>query len=220
MGAKQKKDSDEKLWPAFKKQSIQEAVIRILSRDGLQSLTMERIARETGIAKGTVYLHYKGKQALLDSVKDAALTPLMERLAEILGGDDSPSRRLESFALRYLSYFDERRNLFRVLLYEREVTRVQSARYQADRYRQLVAQVADVVGEGIDAGTFRYVPRVKAATVFVESNVAVMNQRLLSNDRGPVEADAELVSSIFLNGVGAEAGATPKVKGRNSKGER
>src|SRR5512135_1488500 len=121
---------DEKLWPAFKRQSIQEAVIRILSRDGLAALTMERIARETGVAKGTLYLHYKDKQALLEAVKDAALTPLMTKLAEILAGVAPPERRLEAFALRYLTYFDERRSLFRVLLYEREVTRVQSARYQ------------------------------------------------------------------------------------------
>ena len=47
------------LWQDFKRQSIQEAVIQLMCREGLGSVTMERVAQEVGIAKGTVYLHYR-----------------------------------------------------------------------------------------------------------------------------------------------------------------
>src|SRR4051794_41465302 len=71
------------LWQEFKRQSIQEAVIRLMCRDGLKSVTMERVAQEVGIAKGTVYLHYRDKQSLLDAVKESSLDPLSEKLSEV-----------------------------------------------------------------------------------------------------------------------------------------
>ena len=66
-------------------------------------------------------------------------------------------------ACRYLTYFDERRDLFRILMYEREVTRVQGSRYKGDRYRHLVQEAAKVIREGIRKGNFRDVLRGLAA---------------------------------------------------------
>src|ERR1041385_8164537 len=122
------------LWQDFNRQSIQEAVIQLMCREGLGAVTMERVAQEVGIAKGTVYLHYRDKQALLDAVKDSALTPLMERLDQLFASDLDPLRTLEGYSLRYLGYFDERRDLFRILLYEREVTRASGQRFRSEEH--------------------------------------------------------------------------------------
>src|ERR1700688_3503746 len=110
--------ADRSLWQSHKRQSIQEAVIRLMCREGLKSVTMERVAQEVGIAKGTVYLHYRDKQDLLDSVKESVLAPLRSKIDEILNSTIAPERKLRAYALRYLTYFDERRDLFRILLYE------------------------------------------------------------------------------------------------------
>ena len=193
-----------RLWDAFKKQSIQEAVIQLMCRDGLASVTMERVAEEAGIAKGTVYLHYRDKQALLDSVKDASLSPLMVKLDEVFDSDLEPEAKLRAFAARYLAYFDERKDLFRILLYEREVRGPQGSRYRADRYRRMVEGTAQAVRDGIAAGAFRPLDAEGVGTMFVESNIGIMNHRLLQIDRAPVEADAELISDLFLAGLRAE----------------
>jgi len=193
------------LWQSYKRQSIQEAVIRLMCREGLQSVTMERVAQEVGIAKGTVYLHYRDKQELLESVKVTSLEPLMTKVREICRGKAAPDRKLEAFALRYLSYFDEKRDLFRILLYEREVTRVHGSRYQSDRYRNLLRDVTGVIKEGIDAGVFREGEPDHIAAMFVEAVIALVNQRLLTEHPVPVEDDARLVYDIFLGGLRVRA---------------
>ena len=188
-------------WQDLKRESIQQAVIRLMCREGLKSVTMERVAQEVGIAKGTVYLHYRDKQELLDSVKDAALSPMIDEMERILRSDLAPDRKLHEYSLRYLAYFEERRDLFRILLYEREVTRVWGSRYQSDRYRRLAEAASKVIREGIRTETFRDVDAHAAAALFVESNMAMMNQRMLNTHPNPVEEDAELVSSIFIRGL-------------------
>jgi AcrR family transcriptional regulator len=192
-------------WQDLKRESIQQAVIRLMCNEGLKSVTMERVAQEVGIAKGTVYLHYRDKQELLDAVKDAALTPMVEEMNRILGSDLAPDRKLHDYSLRYLAYFEERRDLFRILLYEREVTRVWGSRYQSDRYRRLAEGASRVIRDGIKKEMFREVDAHAAAALFVESNMAMMNQRMLSTHPNPVEEDAELVSSIFIRGLKKKA---------------
>ncbi len=189
------------LWETHKRKSIQDAVIRIMCRDGLRSVTMERVAQEVGIAKGTVYLHYRDKQQLLDDVKDSSLEPLRAKLEEVVRSSDSAERKLHIYSLRYLTYFEEARDLFRILLYEREVTRVQSGRYQSDRYRRNVERVATVIAAGIREKTFRAVDPKLVAAMFVDSIVAIVNQRLLSDQPAPVEEDAALIADVFVRGI-------------------
>ncbi len=192
------------LWETHKRQSIQDAVIRLMCREGLQSVTMERVAQEVGIAKGTVYLHYRDKQQLLDEVQDSALDPLVERIAEVVNGGGTPERKLHAYALRYLTYFDESRDLFRILLYEREMTRVAGKRYQTGRYRKLVDFAAGTIRDGIRNGDFREVDARLVAAMFVDSIVAIVNQRLLTDKPAAVEDDAALIADLFIRGIGSE----------------
>ena len=189
------------LWQDYKRQSIQEAVIRLMCREGLRSVTMERVAQEVGIAKGTVYLHYRDKQELLEEVKDSALAPITAKIEEIMRGSEPADRKLREYSVAYLKYFDEHRDLFRILLYEREVTRVQGSRFQSDRYRHTVQEVARAIREGIDAGTFRDADPHITAAMFIDSNLAVVNQRLLTDKPAAVADDAALIADVFIDGL-------------------
>jgi AcrR family transcriptional regulator len=188
-------------WESYKRQSIQDAVVKLICREGLKSVTMERVAQEVGIAKGTVYLHYRDKQELLDSVKEYALAPVRSKLDEVLRGEGTPEQKLRACAKGYFEYFDEHRDLFRVLLYEREVTRAQGSRYQSDRYRHLLQESARVVRDGVRSGAFREVDAHNVAAMYLESMFALMHQRLLSEKPSPVEDDANLIGDLFIHGL-------------------
>jgi len=188
-------------WESYKRQAIQDAVIRLICREGLKSVTMERVAQETGIAKGTVYLHYHDKQELLDAVKESALTPMMTSVDEVFRSEGPPEQKLRSLVSRYFAYFDEHRDLFRVLIYEREVIRVQGSRYQSDRYRHMVQEAARIINDGIRSGVFRQVDAHNVAAMFIESMYALMNQRLRSDKPAPVEEDANLIGDLFIHGL-------------------
>ena len=188
-------------WESYKRQSIQDAVIRLICREGLKSVTMERVAQETGIAKGTVYLHYRDKQELLDAVKESALAPVIRKFDDALRGDAPPDAKLRACAVEYFSYFEEHRDLFRVLIYEREVVRVQGSRYQSERYRHMVQETARVINEGIRAAIFRDVDAHNVAAMFIDSMYALMNQRLRSEKPASVEDDADLIADLFVHGL-------------------
>ena len=66
---------------------IVEAAARLWLRDGFDATSVEAIARAAGLAKGTVYLYFPSKEALLaEAVRRYSLVPAMEELTRELAG--------------------------------------------------------------------------------------------------------------------------------------
>lgn len=194
-------------WNALCRRSIQDAVVRILSRKGSGALTMEKVAAEAGLAKGTLYLHFKDKKQLLTAVKDEALRPLWEELLAIIEGPLAPTEKLERFVVRHLGYFDEHRGLFRVLLWDRQLAETTLRRQQSRMFREYVARVARVFEEGIRAGVFRPLDPQRLAAMLVEANIVTIGRRFATAAPSPPETDARFVVDLFLNGVAARPAA-------------
>jgi AcrR family transcriptional regulator len=62
---------------------LQGAAARLFSRSGSNNTRTADVAREAGVAVGTVYLHFKDKDALLKAVLDEALSRLRYELARL-----------------------------------------------------------------------------------------------------------------------------------------
>ena len=195
------------LWNEYKRRSIHEASLRIIGIGGLEGLTMEAVAREVGIAKGTLYLHFADKQALLDDVMQAAFDPLVTQLTEALTGPGEPAQRLREYSRRYFQFFDAHARVFRVLLYERQVTQTKWQRYENPRYQQFVARLEKVITTGIKARQFRPGDPHRLAVLFLEMNFALCGLRLAAPATAPPETDARTVSDLFLMGL-ARAGCS------------
>jgi AcrR family transcriptional regulator len=86
---------------------ILDAVDVLLARYGYNKMTMEDVARQVGIGKGTIYLHFPGKEELVLAHIDRIAERVVTDLREIAGSPESPDRRLrEMLVLRVLFRFD------------------------------------------------------------------------------------------------------------------
>lgn len=71
--------------------SIQEAALRVISRRGLTATSMQAVAVEAGIAKGTIYLYFKDRDDLLARTAEWAMSQL-QRQTEPLWQDPLETR--------------------------------------------------------------------------------------------------------------------------------
>jgi AcrR family transcriptional regulator len=70
-----------------RRSQIVEAAVALWLRQGFDATPVEAIAREAGLAKGTVYLYFPSKEALLDeAVRRHSLVPAMDELTRELAG--------------------------------------------------------------------------------------------------------------------------------------
>ena len=63
--------------------AILDATERLLARYGYRKMTVEDIAREVGVGKGTIYLHFPSKEEVVLSHVDRIVDRLKERLRAI-----------------------------------------------------------------------------------------------------------------------------------------
>ncbi len=197
-------------WECFCRQGIQEAVVRLISREGASALTMDRVAAEAGVAKGTLYVYYKDKKQLLESVKEASMQPMREELFSILEGPLPPDEKIRRFIGRHLGYLDSNRDFFRVLLWDREIAEAHRMRHRSARYQAYVEAMARVLEEGMRQGLFRPMEPTKVAVILMEGDMAMIAQRLWTDRPGPVQEDADLLYDMFSHGLAAGAAAVRK----------
>src|SRR5947207_469599 len=83
---------------AERRQAIIDAAMEEFISRGFAATRLDDIAKRAGVAKGTIYLHFKDKEALFQELIRTALVPLIGRLAAPLPAGGSVRAALEGFA--------------------------------------------------------------------------------------------------------------------------
>ena len=183
------------------RKAIQEAVVNLVTRTGTRKVTMDQVAAEAGMSKGCIYIYFRNKKELLESVKAASFKPLGDQVQEILKGSLAPNHKIESIVYQLFSYFDENRGLFRFLLEEREIAQSQAMRQKNSRYRNFVERIAKVLDDGVATGMFRHMDSKKVASIFIEAMIAMTARRLLEESPGPLDEDVRLLIQVLFQGI-------------------
>jgi TetR/AcrR family transcriptional regulator, tetracycline repressor protein len=96
--------------PALTQGAVVGAALVVLERDGLDALSMRRVAAELGLQAPSLYWHVRNKEELLELLADEALAGLD------LSGTSGPWRaQVRELAHRYRAHLKARRDLPRLL---------------------------------------------------------------------------------------------------------
>src|SRR3712207_1090111 len=86
---------------------ILDAADRLLARYGYRKMTMEDLAQEVGIGKGTIYLHFRSKEEIVMSHVDRIVQGVLDRLQTIAASDAAPAAKLRQMIIgRVMIRFD------------------------------------------------------------------------------------------------------------------
>lgn len=89
------------------REAILDATDRILSTRGYKKMTIDDLAQEVGIGKGSVYLHFTSKEEIALSHIDRIVERLKEKLHQIVAETGAPEIRLRKMLVcRVLHRFD------------------------------------------------------------------------------------------------------------------
>src|SRR6476620_7933177 len=83
---------------AERREAIIEAAMDEFIARGFAATRLDDVAKRAGVAKGTIYLHFKDKEALFQELIRTALGPLISRLASPPPPGGSVRTALEAFA--------------------------------------------------------------------------------------------------------------------------
>jgi AcrR family transcriptional regulator len=87
---------------AERRAAIVEAAFDEFIARGFAATRLDDVARRAGVAKGTIYLHFKDKEALFEELVRTAIVPLIARLAPPAQPPGSVRDALEHFAFTFI----------------------------------------------------------------------------------------------------------------------
>lgn len=187
----------------LKREVLLGAALERIASEGLGSFTMEGVAEEAGVAKGTIYLYFESKRELVEEAIAHSLEPLVLRVERIMESDADPTDKLRRMAEANLEFFDAQRQLFRTHVEGPYFPQTQTGRLRERGYRTVLGHTTRVVREAIEAGLFRAVDPALAATLWLESLTAFILHRLREEERPPIPAQVETLLDVFLHGLAA-----------------
>ena len=131
-----------------KRARILEAAIKVFAERGFHSATVAEIARAAGVADGTIYLYFKGKDDLLLRLFDEKMTELLADAKAAVAQERTAPGKLRRFIQLHLAVVERNPDLASVLIVELR----QSAQFLKAADRQKLAAYVDLIAEVVMAG--------------------------------------------------------------------
>ena len=185
--------------------SILDATDRLLARYGYRKMTVEDIAGEAGIGKGTIYLHFTSKEEVVLSHIDRIVERLMERLKEIAGSGATAAERLNLMLLtRVLFRFDSIQHYTQSLNDLLAALRPGLLSRRAQYFEAEAQLFADVLIGGRESGEFGFEDAHATAHALLQATNGLLPYSLSTTElgeRAEVEQRATDVANLMLNGL-------------------
>jgi len=164
-----------------RRNSIVTAAREAFSEKGFTAATMDGIADDCGLAKGTLYLYFKSKEELYVSIVLEGASLLRKDLARIADLSLPADRLLAELLQTYYNFYEKNQKYFRIMFLSsqpdfRERAPEELLKKCADEARACMQVVSDVIAKGISSGVFRKVhPWAFAIVLWSTVNGIVMN---------------------------------------------
>ena len=181
----------------------------LMGRYGYKRMTIDDIAEEAHIGKGTIYLHFRSKEEIAVGAVDRVNLRLQESLRVIASAPGDVRTRLMEMTLERVLYRVEALKNHRQCLDENlSAMRLQLSERKAAYYEAEAEIFAVVLQEGIASGEFAPGDAKKIAHSLIYATNGFMPFSLTSNEIGDPEVVREKVLSVFeliLNGISLSA---------------
>jgi len=191
----------------YRVREILEAARRVLARYGMQGTTVDRVAEEAKVAKGTIYLYFDTKDELIHA---AVLEGLREMVAETMAADDPsipPLERIRKLVLAQFRIQASNQDFLKTLIIGNSGLDIEIESEAGRDYMRVYAGhldfMAAVLQDAIDRGAIRRIDPQFAAFMLDEMVTGSLRRRLLKLASSPLESDAEAVVELFLRGIAA-----------------
>jgi TetR/AcrR family transcriptional regulator, fatty acid metabolism regulator protein len=188
--------------PLPKRDAILRAAIDVFADRGYFNAQVADVARAAGVAAGTVYLYFRSKDDLLVSIFERTMRETLTQGRDAVAGLDDPAERLRRFARLHLGMLGRDRNLAIVFQIELRQSVKFMERFSSTLLRDYLGQIRAAIADGQQAGLFRAdLNTTAAAKMFFGALDEMATNWILSSRRGSLEADADLVVDVFMNGA-------------------
>lgn len=181
---------------------IIDAAVIVIAKHGFHQAQVSKIAKEAGVADGTIYLYFKNKEDLLVSLFEKKLGAFVEKSRRRLAKEHSTEAKFRILVESHFSQLEDN--------YDLAVVTQLELRQSKSELRQRINQVLkgyltlldELIAEGKAEGCFHSEldPLLARQMVFGVMDEVVSNW-VMAEGKFPLKKQAENVHRLLLNGL-------------------
>jgi TetR/AcrR family fatty acid metabolism transcriptional regulator len=184
-----------------KRDRIMNAAITAFAQNGYHQATMAAVAREAGVAAGTIYLYFKSKDDLLISIFEEKVQGFIDEFHSQLVQEESAEIKLRKLVQLHLFEMQNRPDLAAVFQLELRQSRHFMSSYPKADLKGYFDLIGEIIEEGQQQGLFRkdlYVSAIKRA--FFGAMDETVTSWLLAGRNYDLTQMADPLADLFIRG--------------------
>jgi len=187
---------------ADRREAILRAAIETFAARGYFNAQVADVARSAGVAAGTVYLYFRGKEDLLISIFERTMKQAIAAGRESVKARSTPVERLREIARLHFDRLGRDRKLAVVFQVELRQSTKFMEHFSKTYLREYLGIIRDVIAEGQESGAFRTeINPTMAAKMFFGALDEMATNWMLSRRRYSLAGEADAVVDLFVGGL-------------------
>jgi len=186
-----------------KYQRILEAAVKVFAEQGFFQSTIAQIAKEAGVADGTIYLYFKNKDDILVQFYQYKTSQIFERFRDAVSQPRTAEEKLRSLIRVHLEEFQKDRNMAIVYQAETHQNRWlgdEHIKSMSKTYRDIISEVVEL---GQEEGTIRRDLFMGLVKRLINGAVdEVINAWIHSGGQYDLVTMGDPLVDLFINGIG------------------
>ncbi len=181
---------------------ILEAATRVFAREGFHNARIEEVAKEAGVAHGTVYLYFGGKDDLLISIFRENLEELVEYVGSEVKKEANAEDKLRRMISLQIELIETNSELAELMLVEFPQTGKFLSNSVINDLAAYIDMIANILKEGVSEGAFDDSIDVNMVAMVIYSGIqGIATRWILEEMRYPLKKVANEMSDVFLSGI-------------------
>jgi TetR/AcrR family fatty acid metabolism transcriptional regulator len=189
---------------ALKRQRILRAAVEVFAQTGYFNAKVSEVARAAGVADGTIYLYFQGKEDLLITIFREHMQSFLVEARLALDGVVGPGDRLRSVIGHHLGSLGRDRSLAVVFQVELRHSLKFMSLFSRNEVAEYLELLRSIIAQGVASGDFRkgIHPQLVAKVIFGTLDELVTSW-VLSEKEYRLDEQSDAVADLILRGVSA-----------------
>ena len=186
---------------------ILNAAVRVFAENGFHQATISQIAREAGVADGTIYLYFKNKKDILSHFFNHTTREVFDRFRDAVDQEDGAENKLRSLIRTHLAEFQKYRDMAVVFQREALLAR-QVGEEDIKAITRMYLEILDeIIRDGQREKTIRkQIPRGLAKRFILGAINEVINTWVVSGEGRDLVKMADPLVDLCLEGIARPPG--------------